>query len=89
MTTDALYEALKVCLTEAVIVCAPFVAVSLVVGVLVSLLQTITSVQEASLTFVPKMLAAAACLWLLGPWILHRLGAMVELFLERAGRVLG
>jgi flagellar biosynthetic protein FliQ len=87
MSTDALYEALKLCLAEAIIVSAPFVAVSLLVGILVSLLQTVTSVQEASLTFVPKMLAAAACLWLLGPWLLHKLGTMVALFLERAGRL--
>jgi flagellar biosynthetic protein FliQ len=48
----------------------PILLVSLIVGVLVSLFQAVTQIQEMTLTFVPKVLAITAVLVLLGPWML-------------------
>jgi flagellar biosynthesis protein FliQ len=48
----------------------PVLTVSLVVGVLVSLFQAVTQIQEMTLTFVPKVLAITAALVVLGPWML-------------------
>jgi len=48
----------------------PILIVGLVVGVLVSLFQAITQVQEMTLTFVPKILAVVAVVLVLGPWML-------------------
>ena len=61
------------------------VRVALIVGTIVSLLQTVTSIQEQTLSFVPKLLACAFCLWLMAPWMLQQLGALFELLLGRAG----
>jgi len=48
-------------------------------------LQTLTSIQEQTLTFVPKLLGCALCLWLMSPWILEQLGGLFEMMLTRAG----
>ena len=49
----------------------PTLAAALVVGVIVSLLQAVTQVQEMTLAFVPKIIAVFAVLLLLGPWMLQ------------------
>jgi flagellar biosynthetic protein FliQ len=51
----------------------PLLAVSLVVGLLVSVFQAVTQVNEMTLTFVPKVIAIFAVLILLGPWMLQML----------------
>ena len=50
---------------------APMLLASLVVGLIVSLLQTITSIQEATLTFVPKLLVILLMLVLTGGWMMQ------------------
>ena len=54
-------------------VAAPVLAAVLVVGILVSVFQAATQINEATLTFVPKLLAAIAVLGLAGPWMLTTL----------------
>lgn len=49
---------------------APLLLVSLVVGLVISILQTVTSIQEQTLTFVPKLLAVFLVLIIAGNWIL-------------------
>ncbi|MBP3618464.1 MAG: flagellar biosynthesis protein FliQ [Lachnospiraceae bacterium] len=58
---------------------APLLLVSLVVGLVVSIFQTVTSIQEQTLTFVPKLLAVFLVLILAGSWIM---GTVVELMKE-------
>lgn len=55
------------------LVCLPLLGLTMLVGVAISILQVVTQVQEMSLTFVPKLLAAAAVLILAGPWMLRKL----------------
>lgn len=52
------------------IVSAPVLLVALGVGLLVSLLQAVTQINEATLSFLPKLLAVALTLILIGPWML-------------------
>lgn len=54
---------------------APLLLVSLVVGLIVSIFQTVTSIQEQTLTFVPKILAIFLALIIMGHWIMN---SMVE-----------
>lgn len=60
-------------LFTALIVVTPALLVGMSVGLMVSLFQTVTSLQEQTLTLVPKMLAVVTTLILLAPWILGRL----------------
>jgi flagellar biosynthetic protein FliQ len=54
-------------------VSAPVLGVVLVVGLVVSLFQAVTQINEATLAFVPKLIAAMAVFALAGPWMLHML----------------
>ena len=60
-------------LVLALVISAPMLLIGLVVGVLVSLFQAVTQIQEQTLTFVPKIAAMVAAAVLLMPWISHRL----------------
>ncbi|MGN0131771.1 MAG: flagellar biosynthesis protein FliQ [Lachnospiraceae bacterium] len=60
---------------------APILLVSLVIGLVVSIFQTVTSIQEQTLTFVPKIIGVFLALMLLGGWMLDGMsGFMVELW---------
>ena len=53
----------------------PILGVSLLVGLLVSIFQAMTQIQEQTLTFIPKVVAVVAVLLVLGPWMLSVLTA--------------
>lgn len=55
------------------LVCLPVLGISMLVGLAVSILQVVTQVQEMSLTFIPKILAAGAAVVAFGPWMLRTL----------------
>lgn len=57
------------------LVCAPVLGLTMLVGVVISVLQVVTQVQEMSLTFVPKLVTAAVSLLAFGPWALGKLAA--------------
>ena len=61
----------------------PLLAVGLIVGVLVSVLQAITQVHEATLAFIPKVLALAVTLGLLAPFMLATLTGYAHLLFDR------
>jgi flagellar biosynthetic protein FliQ len=63
---------------------APVMLVSLVVGLLISLFQALTQIQEATLTFVPKIIIVFASLLLLAPFMLHALVDFTEQVMSRA-----
>lgn len=54
----------------ALLLAAPMLIFGLVAGLLISVLQAVTQVQEMTLTFIPKMLAIAAAMFIFGQWIL-------------------
>lgn len=57
-----------------IIICgAPMLIISLVVGLIISIFQTVTSIQEQTLTFVPKILAVFIGMIIFGSWILTNL----------------
>lgn len=62
-------------------VSAPLLLVSLIVGLIISIFQTVTSIQEQTLTFVPKLLAIFLVIMLTGNWMMKTMvGFLVELF---------
>jgi flagellar biosynthetic protein FliQ len=81
---DSLHEVIKMCLTTGLMVAAPVVLTALIVGTLVSFLQSLTSIQEQTLSFVPKLLSCGLCLWIMAPWMLQQLGLLLETMLVRA-----
>lgn len=63
MTDSALYDVMRHGLWVAVTISAPLLLVALVAGVVIGLFQALTSVQEMTLTFVPKVAAMMAVFW--------------------------
>jgi flagellar biosynthetic protein FliQ len=61
----------------------PPLLVTLLVGLLVALIQAITQINEATLAFVPKVLALGATLVLLGPFMMSTLSTYTRLLLDR------
>jgi flagellar biosynthesis protein FliQ len=63
------------------ILSAPVLAVSVVIGLIISIFQTITQIQESTLTFVPKIIAGVLTLIILMPWMMNLFVSSVhELF---------
>lgn len=63
MTDEALFDVLRQGLWASVLIASPLLAVALVTGVVVGLFQALTSIQEATLTFVPKAGLMIAVFW--------------------------
>lgn len=85
MNPDLAIDLFKSTVVFALYVVAPFLAVTLVVGLLASLLQSVTSMQEQTLTFVPKLLALAGLSLLLTPWLLRSLSEFTITLITRMG----
>ncbi|HEX7650230.1 MAG TPA: flagellar biosynthetic protein FliQ [Noviherbaspirillum sp.] len=73
MKSDMALQLLADILWNALLISAPLLGATLIIGVLVSVLQVITQVQEMSLTYIPKIVTAVVVLVVCGPWMLKRL----------------
>lgn len=73
MDAQAVFTLGQQALLMLLMVAAPILLVVLVVGVIISVLQAATQINEATLSFVPKILAAVATLAVAGPWMLTTL----------------
>jgi len=73
LTFDQATDLIRNTLILALMVSTPMLAIGLIVGVIVSLFQAVTQIQEQTLTFVPKIVAMVAAVILLFPWMGHYL----------------
>lgn len=73
MGSDRALSLLNHMLWTAALVSAPVLATILVIGVLISILQVATQIQEMTLTYVPKLVVTAALLIFIGSWMMGRL----------------
>ena len=78
MTESMLLDQFRAALTTVGMVAAPFVVAALAVGLVASLIQAATQLNEAALSFVPKIAAVGVVLALAGPWLLHELTAYTK-----------
>lgn len=69
MNENMLLELLRQALYIIIKVSAPMLIASLVIGLIISILQTITSIQEQTLTFVPKLIGVFLVIMIFGNWI--------------------
>ncbi len=81
MTVDLVVELANKALYTVILTAAPILLVSLVIGLIVSIFQTVTSIQEQTLTFVPKIVAVFVTLMILGHWMLNQMtNLMVDMW---------
>ena len=71
MTTDEVVSIISDALFCIIKTAAPVLLVSLVIGLLIRIFQTVTSIQEQTLTFVPKVLLVFGTMMLLGHWMIN------------------
>ena len=71
MTANEVVQIGRELLCTAVLLAAPIVLTSLVVGLLISIFQTVTSIQEQTLTFAPRIIAVALVMVVTLPWTLQ------------------
>ena len=77
-------DLLKTMMLQAVTLAAPILLAAMVIGLAVSLFQSVTSIQEQTLTFVPKALGIVALLIVLMPWMLRE---MIEFATTMIGKM--
>ncbi len=89
MTPELAVDLFKNVMMFSIYVVAPFLGVMLVVGLITSMLQSITSIQEQTLTFAPKLIALAAVGIALGPWLLRSLAEFASRMITQMGALGG
>jgi flagellar biosynthetic protein FliQ len=73
VTIEVVSDMIKDALYIIVITAAPLLLLSLVVGLIISIFQTVTSIQEQTLTFVPKIISIFIGMMLIGHWMLNNM----------------
>ena len=71
MTPQMVVEIGREALTVTLLIAAPMLGFGLVVGLVISIFQAVTQINEMTLTFVPKILAVAAALLIFLPWMIN------------------
>ena len=89
MTEGQVLDVAKEAIYTIIICSAPMLIISLVVGLIVGIFQTVTSIQEQTLTFVPKIIAVFVGLMIFGSWILTNLTEFVTTLWSNFSMYLG
>lgn len=83
MNPELAIELLKMMMLNALAIASPFLAVAVTVGMGISLFQAVTSIQEQTLTFVPKALGIVGTMLVLLPWIVRTLIEFTTAMIEK------
>ncbi|KTD35315.1 flagellar biosynthetic protein FliQ [Legionella moravica] len=73
MSNDLAIYLSKQLLWHTLLIAAPIIFVALISGLIISILQVVTQIQDSTLSFIPKILAVVLMLMLCGEWMLHTL----------------
>lgn len=79
MSTGVIIDIAREVIWTVVKVTMPLLLVSLIIGLIISIFQTITSIQEQTLTFVPKLLAIMIALMIMGNWLLNEIVSFMQM----------
>jgi len=75
MPVEQVVDLGRTALREVTLLAGPILAVALAVSLIINIVQVLTSLQEATISAVPRLLVAGAGLFLLMPWMLHRMSS--------------
>ena len=71
-------EVVRLALMEALIIAVPILGAGLITGLVISLFQAVTQIQEQTLSFVPKMIAMGLVALILAPWLIQQISDFAE-----------
>lgn len=83
MNPEFAVHLLKMVIMESIYMAAPFLGVAMIVGLIISLFQAVTSINEQTLSFVPKALCVLGVLLLLMPWMIRQLVEFTSAIIEK------
>jgi flagellar biosynthesis protein FliQ len=83
MTPEFAVELLKTVILQAVTLAAPFLGLAMIIGLTISLFQAVTSINEHTLSFVPKALGVLGLLLALSPWMIRQLIEFTTAIIEK------
>lgn len=83
MNVESAIEILRQLVLASLMIVGPILLAAMAVGVLVSLFQSVTSIQEQTLSFVPKLLAICLVIVFAAPWLLRNIMQFTASFLSR------
>ena len=83
MNPEFAVELLKTVIFEAILLAAPFLGIAMLAGLVISLFQAVTSINEQTLSFVPKALCVLGVLLLLLPWLIRQLVSFTSGIIEK------
>ncbi len=78
ITQEAVIDIARDAIYTMIITAAPLLLISLIVGLIISIFQTVTSIQEQTLTFVPKILAVFLAIMICGSWMLDNMSGFMS-----------
>ena len=83
MNPEFTVELLKTMIVQAIVLAAPFLGTAMIIGLIISLFQAVTSINEQTLSFVPKALCVLGLLLLLAPWMIRQLIEFTTAIIEK------
>jgi flagellar biosynthetic protein FliQ len=86
MTTDTVVEILRHALLAAFWIAAPLMAIAFVAGIVISLLQIVTSIQDTAFSTIPRLVVFVIGILFLMPWMVQRMTAYATALLGDLGR---
>ena len=89
MTPETVMHLGRQAVEVALLLSAPLLVAALVIGLLVSIFQAATQINEATLSFIPKLVAAFLILLLAGPWMLQLLVDYIRRLFESIPQLIG
>jgi flagellar biosynthetic protein FliQ len=87
MNIEQCVEILRGLVTMALLLISPILGAAIVTGLVVSVIQSVTSIQEQTLSFVPKLLAVSAVLVIGAPWMLKQLMQFTVTYISKMGEM--
>ena len=72
-----------------ILLAAPILLSSLVVGLIIAMFQAITSINEMTLTFVPKLMVVAVVMMVAGPWMIRQITGFTQRLVESVPYIIG
>jgi flagellar biosynthetic protein FliQ len=89
MTDTTIIEIAMQTMIVALKLCAPILLTALAIGFVISLVQSMTQIQEFTLAFVPKLIGVGLALLICGNWMLHTLVSFTQDLFDRIPSLLG
>lgn len=89
MNADLVIDLLVSALQMSLIIAAPMLGVGLIIGLTISIFQSVTQIQEMTLTFIPKIIGVVVAVMLFAPWMVDKMMAYTINLFNNLGQYMG